>query len=183
MNLQRQPDRLQAHITPEEGSHLKARGAQATRPVPLSALVASLVEAHVASGLGTADGMLFASPLGCRLDKSNLLEDFLRPALDILCDPQTGLWPECAHLRGTDLKLFRKAGITTWISYGLDTRQAAAYAGHDELILLNTYRGVVDRHSGVRQWRGIDWMVEQALLDASPRGEGALSVGLRTWLQ
>ena len=170
-----------ALIAPEPGGHLKARADGETRTAPLSQLIAGLLADHAATGLAGPDGTLFLSPHGEPLDPGNLYEDYLRPAVTDVCGSDR-LWPEYRALGSACLYDLRKAGITTWVAYGADTHEAARWSGHTEHELLTSYRGVINGVGRRAIWKGIDAMVEQALLDNPPRGNGALARRIRNWL-
>ena len=170
-----------ALIAPEHGGHLKARPVGEVRKAPLSRLLRALLDEHVAAGLAGPDGTLFLSPRGAALDPTNFYEDYLRPALRDLCG-DGGPWDTYPALTSADFYDLRKAGITTWIAYGADSQVAATWSGHTEYELLTSYRGVIDGHGRRRLWAGIDAMVEQALTDHPPRGDGALARRIRQWL-
>jgi hypothetical protein len=170
-----------ALITPKPGGHLKGRQPDEIRKPPLSRLVAALLADHVAAGLAGTDGTLFLSPEGAPLDLSNFYKDYLRPAIETLCGDD-GPWPRYPALAQAEFYDVRKAGITTWVTYGADTYEAARWSGHTEYELLTSYRGVIDGIGRRATWKGIDAMVEQALLDHPPRGNGRLAHHLREWL-
>jgi hypothetical protein len=79
-------------------------------------------------------------------------------------------------LAQAELKDLRKAGITTGVTYGADTREAATWSGHTEYELISTYRGTIDGGGRRAAWIGIDTMVEQPLLRDPPRGDGPLAM-------
>jgi hypothetical protein len=174
------PDLGTVLIENEDG-HLKAREEGATRTPPLSRLVATLVDQHVAAGLAGPDGTLFLSPEGKELDAANFYEDFLRPAIADLCGEDKP-WPEYPALTRASFYDTRKAGITTWVVWGADTFEASTWSGDTEHELLRSYRGVHQGHGRRAIWKDIDHMVEQALLKEPPRGNGRLAQHIRTWL-
>jgi hypothetical protein len=165
----------------EQGAHLKNRPANATRPMPLARLTLALLRRHTESGLGMPDGRVFASPEGYALDTSNFVEHFLGPAFHALTQSGSGVWPEYAKVP-LDMKMMRKAGITALIEYGLDSRRLAELSGHDEFTQNRSYRGVIDVAAGRRAWHGFDAMIEVALRDTPPRGDGVLATQLRDWV-
>lgn len=170
-----------ALIAPDPGGHLKHRPTGETRTVPLSRLVAGLAAEHIAAGLAGSDGTLFMSPQGDPLDLGNFYEDYLRPSIRHLSG--TGrLWDEYPSLSAASFYDLRKAGITTWVAHGADTHEASRWSGHTEHELLTSYRGVIDGVGRRATWKGIDSMVEEALLSQPPRGDGPLAVRLRRWL-
>lgn len=169
-----------AQIEPEPGYHLKARPTGEIRAVPLSRLVASLVHAHVASGLAAVDGTLFVSPEGMALDWGNFYVAYLRPGIARL---ETDLWgPQSALHPGKSYDL-RKAGITTWIAQGADTLEASRWSGHTEQELLASYRGLISGVGRRAIWTDIDTTVEDALRADPPRGDGPLARHIRAWLE
>ncbi|QKE82894.1 hypothetical protein [Arthrobacter sp. NEB 688] len=171
-------DGADARIVPPAGGHLKMRPDGESRTAPLSEVVRTLIKNHVEAGLAGADGTLFVSPQGYELDSSNFCEDYLRPAVDKLDD----LWPALPSLRNATLYDFRKAGITTWVTYGADTLVASRWSGHDEHELMKSYRGIIEGIGSQAKWEGMDDMVEKALLDSPPRGNGLLARRIRDWL-
>jgi len=175
------PDQGRVVIEPEQGGHLKQREPGELRYPPLGALVAGLVRQHVAGGLAGPDGTLFLSPNGFELDLTNFYDDFLRPAIALLCGPE-GPWPVYPSLQNATLYDTRKAGITLWVAYGADTLEAANWSGHTEHELLRSYRGVIAGRGRRANWAGIDATVEQALRDDPPRGDGLLARYVRDWL-
>ncbi|MGY1659629.1 hypothetical protein ACI78Q_00205 [Geodermatophilus sp. SYSU D00705] len=174
------PDLGNVLIENEDG-HLKAREVGATRTAPLSALVAALVEQHVAAGLAGPDGTLFLSPEGMELDSTNFYEHYLRPGIADLCG-KGKLWPEFPALARATFYDLRKAGITTWVVHGADTYEASTWSGDTEHELLRSYRGVHQGRGRRAVWKDIDHTVEQALLEAPPRGNGRLARHIRSWL-
>jgi hypothetical protein len=175
------PDDGPASFVPKPGGHLKARQVGEIRKAPISRLVAALLAEHSTARLGGADGTLFVSPEGTRFNPSNFYEDYLRPASATLCGEE-GSWPQYPSLASASFYGVRKAGITTWITYGADTHEAASWSGHTEYELLTSYSGVIDGVGRRATWKGMDTMVEQALLDAPPRGNGRLARHIRSWL-
>lgn len=47
------------------------------------------------------------------------------------------------------MKLLRKAGLSCWLAYGLDTSVAADWAGHDEATQLRSYKASSRRRADV----------------------------------
>jgi integrase len=153
------------YVIAELGGHIKSREADDVRTVPLAALIAHLLKQHIASGFATSDGYLWASPHGHRFNTANWTRNFLRPALARTLE----LWPEYADMATDTMKLYRKAGESSWITYRLDTSLAAQWAGHDEATQLKHYKGVlattVNHPGAAHRWTGIDDYVHAALRD------------------
>jgi hypothetical protein len=87
------------------------------------------------------------------------------------------------HLSDETLYLFRHAGVSSWLAWGMDSSWAARQAGHNEANQITYYKGVIDHARGQRRlWTDTDTFVEQALSDSPPRGDGELATRIRAWL-
>ncbi|SEG64524.1 hypothetical protein SAMN05216223_107267 [Actinacidiphila yanglinensis] len=141
-----------------ERRHLKARAVQDSRPVPIPPPFVRLLRHHIES-YGTApDGRLFRTERGGLLQESGYGEVWARARRSALGEDAAGT--SRLARRPYDL---RHAGVSLWLSSGVEPIECARRAGHSVAVLFRVYAKVLaqsqDRanqkiDAALQDWRG-----------------------------
>ncbi|WP_432090549.1 tyrosine-type recombinase/integrase [Streptomyces sp. NRRL F-5630] len=122
-----------------EERHLKARAERETRPVPIPPAFVRQLREHI-DRFGTApDGRLFRTGRGGVVQDTGYGEVWERARATALT-PEEAASPLAR--RPYDL---RHAGVSFWLSSGVDPMECARRAGHSVAVLFRTYAKVLDR--------------------------------------
>ncbi|RPK79897.1 Phage integrase family protein [Streptomyces sp. ADI97-07] len=117
--------------------HLKARAVKDSRPVPIPPHFVRLLRQHIAAYGVAPDGRLFRTSRGGLLQETGYGEVWARARKEVL--------PEREHAsllarRPYDL---RHAGVSFWLSSGVDPMECARRAGHTIAVLFRVYAKVL----------------------------------------
>ncbi|WP_399139933.1 site-specific integrase [Streptomyces sp. NBUA17] len=125
--------------TAHEARHLKARAKNDSRPVPIPPHFVRLLREHVASHGTAPDGRLFRTNRGGLLQETGYGEVWAKARNDVLSDAETA---SLLARRPYDL---RHAGVSFWLSSGVDAMECARRAGHSIAVLHKVYAKVLDQ--------------------------------------
>lgn len=141
-----------------ERRHLKARAAQDSRPVPIPPAFVRLLRHHIET-YGTApDGRLFRTERGGLLQESGYGEVWARARRAALGTDAAGT--SRLVRRPYDL---RHAGVSLWLSSGVEPIECARRAGHSVAVLFRVYAKVLSQSqdranqkidAALSDWRG-----------------------------
>ncbi|MFJ4409221.1 tyrosine-type recombinase/integrase [Streptomyces sp. NPDC088910] len=140
-----------------ERRHLKARATQDSRPVPIPPKFVALLRHHIDTYGTTPDGRLFRTERGGFLQESGYGEVWARARHAALGE---GAGTSRLARRPYDL---RHAGVSLWLSSGVEPIECARRAGHSVAVLFRVYAKVLaqsqDRanqkiDAALRDWGG-----------------------------
>lgn len=123
----------QAH----EMRHLKARAVKDSRPVPIPPHFVRLLRRHIATHGVAPDGRLFRTNRGGLLHETGYGEVWARARKDVLTEQEAS---SLLARRPYDL---RHAGVSFWLSSGVDPMACARRAGHTITVLFRVYAKVL----------------------------------------
>ncbi|WP_097934027.1 MULTISPECIES: tyrosine-type recombinase/integrase [unclassified Streptomyces] len=123
----------QAH----EDRHLKARAVNDSRPVPIPPHFVRLLREHIASQGTAPDGRLFRTSRGGLLQETGYGEVWAKARHDVLSEDEAA---SPLVRRPYDL---RHAGVSFWLSSGVDPMECARRAGHTIAVLFRVYAKVL----------------------------------------
>ncbi|WP_431781567.1 tyrosine-type recombinase/integrase [Streptomyces chumphonensis] len=117
--------------------HLKARAEGDSRPVPIPPFFVRMLREHV-ERFGTApDGRLFRTSRGGLLQETGYGEVWSRARTEALTEE------EAASLLARRPYDLRHAGVSLWLSSGVDPMECARRAGHTIAVLFRVYAKVL----------------------------------------
>lgn len=125
----------QAH----EARHLKARAVNDSRPVPIPPHFVRMLRQHVATHGTAPDGRLFRTNRGGLLQETGYGEVWAQARADVLTEEEAA---SRLVRRPYDL---RHAGVSFWLSSGVDPMECARRAGHTIAVLFRVYAKVLAR--------------------------------------
>ncbi|NED13645.1 site-specific integrase [Streptomyces sp. SID9124] len=125
----------QAH----QARHLKARAVKDSRPVPIPPHFVRMLREHVAAHGTAPDGRLFRTNRGGLLQETGYGEVWAQARADVLTEDESA--SQLAR-RPYDL---RHAGVSFWLSSGVDPMECARRAGHTIAVLFRVYAKVLAR--------------------------------------
>lgn len=125
--------------TAHEVRHHKARAKKDSHPVPIPPHFVRLLRQHIATHGTAPDGRLFRTNRGGLLQETGYGEGWERARKDVLGDAGTA---SLLALRPYDL---RHAGVSFWLSSGVDAMECARRAGHIVAVLHKVYAKVLDQ--------------------------------------
>lgn len=120
-----------------EDRHLKARAVKDSRPVPIPPHFVRLLREHIASQGTAPDGRLFRTSRGGLLQETGYGEVWAKARHDVLSEDEAA--SQLAR-RPYDL---RHAGVSFWLSSGVDPMECARRAGHTIAVLFRVYAKVL----------------------------------------
>ncbi|MGW9291321.1 tyrosine-type recombinase/integrase [Streptomyces albidoflavus] len=122
-----------------EARHLKARAEKDSRPVPIPPHFVRQLRQHVAVHGTAPDGRLFRTNRGGLLQETGYGEVWAAARQSALTEP------EAASLLARRPYDLRHAGVSFWLSSGVDPMECARRAGHSVAVLLRVYAKVLAR--------------------------------------
>ncbi|MFD7067532.1 tyrosine-type recombinase/integrase [Streptomyces sp. NPDC059913] len=125
----------QAH----EARQLKARAVKDSRPVPIPPHFVRMLRDHIATHGTAPDGRLFRTNRGGLLQETGYGEVWAQARADVLREEEAA--SQLAR-RPYDL---RHAGVSFWLSSGVDPMECARRAGHTIAVLFRVYAKVLAR--------------------------------------
>lgn len=125
--------------TAHEVRHHKARAKKDSHPVPIPPHFVRLLRQRIATHGTAPDGKLFRTNRGGLLQETGYGEGWERARKDVLGDAGTA---SLLALRPYDL---RHAGVSFWLSSGVDAMECARRAGHIVAVLHKVYAKVLDQ--------------------------------------
>ncbi len=120
-----------------EDRHLKARAVKDSRPVPIPPHFVRLLREHIASQGTAPDGRLFRTSRGGLLQETGYGEVWAKARQDVLSEDEAA---SPLVRRPYDL---RHAGVSFWLSSGVDPMECARRAGHTIAVLFRVYAKVL----------------------------------------
>ncbi|MEV8003785.1 site-specific integrase [Streptomyces parvus] len=120
-----------------EDRHLKARAVKDSRPVPIPPHFVRLLREHIASQGTAPDGRLFRTSRGGLLQETGYGEVWAKARHDVLGEDEAA---SPLVRRPYDL---RHAGVSFWLSSGVDPMECARRAGHTIAVLFRVYAKVL----------------------------------------
>ncbi|KQX36555.1 integrase [Streptomyces sp. Root63] len=120
-----------------EDRHLKARAVKDSRPVPIPPHFVRLLREHIASQGTAPDGRLFRTSRGGLLQETGYGEVWAKARHDVLSEDEA---VSPLVRRPYDL---RHAGVSFWLSSGVDPMECARRAGHTIAVLFRVYAKVL----------------------------------------
>ncbi|MEU3702531.1 site-specific integrase [Streptomyces anulatus] len=120
-----------------EDRHLKARAVKDSRPVPIPPHFVRLLREHIASQGTAPDGRLFRTSRGGLLQETGYGEVWAKARHDVLSEDEAA---SPLARRPYDL---RHAGVSFWLSSGVDPMECARRAGHTIAVLFRVYAKVL----------------------------------------
>ena len=124
--------------TAHERRHLKARAKKDSRPVPIPPHFVRLLRQHIATHGTAPDGRLFRTNRNGLLQETGYGEGWAKARKDVLTEAETA---SLLARRPYDL---RHAGVSFWLSSGVDAMECARRAGHSIAVLHTVYAKVLD---------------------------------------
>ncbi|MBC9726196.1 tyrosine-type recombinase/integrase [Streptomyces sp. TRM68367] len=125
--------------TAHETRHLKARAKKDSRPVPIPPHFVRLLRQHIATHGTAPDGRLFRTNRDGLLQETGYGEVWAKARKDVLSEAETA---SLLARRPYDL---RHAGVSFWLSSGVDAMECARRAGHSIAVLHKVYAKVLDQ--------------------------------------
>ncbi|MGP4112285.1 tyrosine-type recombinase/integrase [Streptomyces sp. 4N509B] len=134
---------------------LKARAPEDSRPVPVPPSFVRMLRWHIERFGTTDDGRLFRTSRGGLLQESGYGEVWARARREVLSEQEVA---SLLARRPYDLRL---AGISFWLSSGVDPAECARRAGHSLAVLFRVYAKILahneDRanrriEAAIREW-------------------------------
>ncbi|MFD3979410.1 tyrosine-type recombinase/integrase [Streptomyces griseus] len=120
-----------------EDRHLKARAVKDSRLVPIPPHFVRLLREHIASQGTAPDGRLFRTSRGGLLQETGYGEVWAKARQDVLSEDEAA---SPLVRRPYDL---RHAGVSFWLSSGVDPMECARRAGHTIAVLFRVYAKVL----------------------------------------
>jgi site-specific recombinase XerD len=120
-----------------ERRHLKARAVKDSRPVPIPPHFVRTLREHIATHGTAPDGRLFHTNRGGLLQDTGYGEVWAQARKDALTEAETA---SLLARRPYDL---RHAGVSFWLSSGVDPMECARRAGHTIAVLFRVYAKVL----------------------------------------
>ncbi|MFB7306517.1 tyrosine-type recombinase/integrase [Streptomyces sp. NPDC056192] len=120
-----------------ETRHLKARAVKDSRPVPIPPHFVRLLRQHIATHGVAPDGRLFRTSRGGLLQETGYGEVWAHARKDVLTEQ------EAASLLARRPYDLRHAGVSFWLSSGVDPMECARRAGHTIAVLFRVYAKVL----------------------------------------
>lgn len=120
-----------------EARHLKARAEQDSRPVPIPPHFVAMLRAHLDRHGTAPDGRLFRTARGGLLQESGYGDVWAKARAAALTEEEVA---SPLARRPYDL---RHAGVSFWLSSGVDPMECARRAGHSLAVLLRVYAKVL----------------------------------------
>ncbi|MFI1191504.1 tyrosine-type recombinase/integrase [Streptomyces californicus] len=120
-----------------EDRHLKARAVKDSRPVPIPPHFVRLLREHIASQGTAPDGRLFRTSRGGLLQETGYGEVWAKARQEVLSEDEAA---SPLVRRPYDL---RHAGVSFWLSSGVDPMECARRAGHTIAVLFRVYAKVL----------------------------------------
>ncbi|WP_345669358.1 hypothetical protein [Streptomyces similanensis] len=125
--------------TAHEARQLKARAVKDSRPVPIPPHFVRMLRQHLDTHGTAPDGRLFRTARGGLLQETGYGEVWARARESVLTEAEI---VSLLARRPYDL---RHAGVSFWLSSGVDPMECARRAGHSIAVLLKVYAKVLDR--------------------------------------
>ncbi|MEV7345564.1 tyrosine-type recombinase/integrase [Streptomyces sp. NPDC093544] len=125
--------------TAHEMRHLKARAKKDSRAVPIPPHFVRLLRQHIATHGTATDGRLFRTNRDGLLQETGYGEVWAKARKDVLSETETA---SLLARRPYDL---RHAGVSFWLSSGVDAMECASRAGHSIAVLHKVYAKVLDQ--------------------------------------
>ncbi|MEU6420241.1 tyrosine-type recombinase/integrase [Streptomyces spiralis] len=125
--------------TAHETRHLKARAVKDSRLVPIPPHFVRLLRQHLATHGTAPDGRLFRTNRGGLLQETGYGEVWARARENVLTETEA---TSLLARRPYDL---RHAGVSFWLSSGVDAMECARRAGHSIAVLHKVYAKVLDQ--------------------------------------
>ncbi|QHC30846.1 tyrosine-type recombinase/integrase [Streptomyces sp. HF10] len=125
--------------TAHETRQLKARAVKDSRPVPIPPHFVRMLREHLDTHGTAPDGRLFRTARGGLLQETGYGEVWARARESVLTEAEI---VSLLARRPYDL---RHAGVSFWLSSGVDPMECARRAGHSIAVLLKVYAKVLDR--------------------------------------
>ncbi|GHF22106.1 site-specific integrase [Streptomyces spiralis] len=125
--------------TAHETRHLKARAVKDSRLVPIPPHFVRLLRQHLATHGTAPDGRLFRTNRGGLLQETGYGEVWARARENVLTES------EAASLLARRPYDLRHAGVSFWLSSGVDAMECARRAGHSIAVLHKVYAKVLDQ--------------------------------------
>lgn len=125
--------------TAHETRHLKARAVKDSRPVPIPPHFVRMLRQHLATHGTAPDGRLFRTTRGGVLQETGYGEVWAKARENVLTEAET---TSLLARRPYDL---RHAGVSFWLSSGVDAMECARRAGHSIAVLHKVYAKVLDQ--------------------------------------
>ncbi|WP_037863512.1 tyrosine-type recombinase/integrase [Streptomyces sp. NRRL S-340] len=125
--------------TAHETRHLKARAVKDSRPVPIPPHFVRMLRQHLAAHGTAPDGRLFRTARGGLLQETGYGEVWAKARANVLTEAET---TSLLARRPYDL---RHAGVSFWLSSGVDAMECARRAGHSIAVLHRVYAKVLDQ--------------------------------------
>jgi site-specific recombinase XerD len=120
-----------------ERRHLKARAVKDSRPVPIPPHFVRTLREHIATHGTAPDGRLFHTNRGGLLQDTGYGEVWAQARKDALTEA------EAASLLARRPYDLRHAGVSFWLSSGVDPMECARRAGHTIAVLFRVYAKVL----------------------------------------
>lgn len=125
--------------TAHEVRHLKARAKKDSRPVPIPPHFVHMLREHVAAHGTAPDGRLFRTNRNGLLQETGYGEVWASARKGVPSEAKTA---SLLARRPYDL---RHAGVSFWLSSGVDAMECARSAGHSIAVLHTVYAKVLDQ--------------------------------------
>lgn len=122
-----------------EARHLKARAEKDSRPVPIPPHFVRLLRDHLAVHGTAPDGRLFQTSRGGLLQETGYGEVWAKARHAVLTEA------EAASLLARRPYDLRHAGVSFWLSSGVDPMECARRAGHSLNVLFRVYAKVLSQ--------------------------------------
>lgn len=138
-----------------EVRHLKARAKKDSRPVPIPPHFVRMLREHIAAHGTAPDGRLFRTNRNGLLQETGYGEVWANARKNVLSEAETA---SLLARRPYDL---RHAGVSFWLSSGVDAMECARRAGHSIAVLHTVYAKVLDQtreransriYAALREW-------------------------------
>jgi len=130
--------------TAHETRHLKARAKKDSRPVPTPPHFVRLLREHISTHGTAPDGRLFRTNRNGVLQETGYGEVWAKARKDVLTQAETS---SLLARRPYDL---RHAGVSFWLSSGVDAMECARRAGHSIAVLHKVYANSLTRRANAR---------------------------------
>ncbi|MFF8314077.1 site-specific integrase [Streptomyces lydicus] len=123
--------------TAHEARHLKARAEKDSRPIPIPPHFVRLLRQHIETHGTAPDGRLFRTSRGGLLQETGYGEVWAKARQEVLTEE------EAASLLARRPYDLRHAGVSFWLSSGVDPMECARRAGHTIAVLFRVYAKVL----------------------------------------
>jgi integrase len=136
---------------------LKARAVEDSRPVPIPPAFVAMLRWHIERYGVESDGRLFRTSRGGVLQESRYGEVWAKARAEALSEQEVA---SLLARRPYDLRL---AGISFWLSSGVDPAECARRAGHSLAVLFRVYAKILAQNedranrridAAIREWDG-----------------------------